>query len=822
MMDRSTQRELIKSLLQLNDVMRQIDFANDEQKTLVVDGLQAIIKKFQENFSEQKIIYYVEPLQGLENVILSTSWQSMEVDEDKQCVRLCRDIVLEIVNTLRKEKDIKKEIVFLPYKASMWDSLESVWKAAYEDKEHCNTYVIPIAYADRKPDGTPALWHCERDEYPDYVPVLDWHDYTWERLKKMHPDIIFIHNPYDNYNAVTSIDSQYYSDRLKKCTDKLVYIPYFVLQEPEKADEDIESKLANFVLTPGVFNADKTIVQSEVMRQIYIKILLRSTNIKERCYWEKHILGIGSPKIDKVVLSKCKNFDLPEKWKKLIEGKKVILYNTSLTAVLRNSDKVCNKLRIVLDTFRRRMDVILWWRPHPLMKATIRSLISECYRDYENIETQYVKDGWGIYDISAQLERAIACSDGYYGDCSSVLNLYEITNKPIMIENFLNTTGMDMDRIPVWMHDYCIVGDSLWFVHGTINALMKYSINNHKLTVERILENENIWQDAAFCGVQYYRNKIFLIPASGRRILVYDLNKKEERIIWETNSKCKQLFRKSYVKGNVLYAIPRDYDYILEIDMLTETVIKKVNWKEVAAKKISKDSIKHIWAVSWNNDDILVLALEGSNLCLIYDMRIGLIKGYFVGTNDNVYSAVACAGEYVFFWENKKRNIVKVSLIDMSYEQYKTNYPNCMIYAIGKELFVIESVDTGEFWIMNTDVQIVYHQLHNEREYNSTLYYPYHNGVWMENTIDGQHYYYDRNVFELNIYDSYFNSIKEKILLPKVESEKLRLELSLQASGKVHEMDLYQLEDWLNNTPKGNDISYKKDIGKAIYDKLVR
>ena len=29
--------------------------------------------------------------------------------------------------------DDKKEVVFLPYKASMWDSLESVWKAADED-----------------------------------------------------------------------------------------------------------------------------------------------------------------------------------------------------------------------------------------------------------------------------------------------------------------------------------------------------------------------------------------------------------------------------------------------------------------------------------------------------------------------------------------------------------------------------------------------------------------------------------------------------------------------------------------------------------------
>ena len=50
-------------------------------------------------------------------------------------------------------KHSKKNIVFLPYKASMWDSLESIWKTAYEDKSYCNTYVVPIPYADIDANG---------------------------------------------------------------------------------------------------------------------------------------------------------------------------------------------------------------------------------------------------------------------------------------------------------------------------------------------------------------------------------------------------------------------------------------------------------------------------------------------------------------------------------------------------------------------------------------------------------------------------------------------------------------------------------------------
>ena len=37
------------------------------------------------------------------------------------------------------------KVVFMPYKASMWDSLESIWMAADKD-ERCEALVVPITY----------------------------------------------------------------------------------------------------------------------------------------------------------------------------------------------------------------------------------------------------------------------------------------------------------------------------------------------------------------------------------------------------------------------------------------------------------------------------------------------------------------------------------------------------------------------------------------------------------------------------------------------------------------------------------------------------
>ena len=335
--------------------------------------------------------------------------------------------------------DSKKEVVFLPYKASMWDSLESVWLAADAD-ENCDAYVIPIPYYDKNPDGSLAQMHYEGDLYPDYVPVIHYDDYNFE---EHHPDIIFIHNPYDEFNHVTSVHPFFYSKNLKRFTERLTYIPYFVLAEISPDNEETVERIQHFCLLPGVFNADKVIVQSEDMRQIYINVLTKATNglLGGRTYWEEKILGLGSPKLDKLANTRKEDLVIPEEWKKIIQRpdgsrKKVILYNTSIDALLKNSDRMTAKIKNVLMFFKEKQDeAALLWRPHPLIKATIESMRPDLWQEYNTIVEQYRKDEWGIYDDTSDMDRAIVISDAYYGDASSLVQLYKKTGKPVMIQN---------------------------------------------------------------------------------------------------------------------------------------------------------------------------------------------------------------------------------------------------------------------------------------------------------------------------------------------------------------------------------------------------
>lgn len=348
-----------------------------------------------------------------------------------------RKALIQVSNSVRNDIKIRQEVVFLPYKASMWDSLESVWKAACEDPD-CDAYVVPIPYYDKNPDGSFREMHYEGDQYPKDVPVVWYEDYDFAGRR---PDMIFIHNPYDEYNYVTSVHPDFYTGKLKEYTDKLVYIPYFILAEPNLEDKDSYKGMAHFCTLPGVMNADRVIVQSEDMRKAYISILSETYGEETKAVWAKKILGLGSPKVDKVLNTRKEDLEMPEEWLKIVQKpdgsrKKIILYNTSVIALLEKGDKMLEKMRDVFRVFKENRDeTALLWRPHPLIQATIESMRPQLWEEYRKLREQYRTEGWGIYDDSPDMDRAIAVSDAYYGDPSSLVQLYQKVGKPVMIQD---------------------------------------------------------------------------------------------------------------------------------------------------------------------------------------------------------------------------------------------------------------------------------------------------------------------------------------------------------------------------------------------------
>ena len=331
--------------------------------------------------------------------------------------------VIKIENSVKNElKPNRIEMAFLSYKASMSDSLESIYLAAKADP-NCDAFWIPIPYYDRKPDRSFATMHYEGPEcYGADFECTDWQSYDIETRR---PDAIFTFNPYDAGNLVTSVHPDFYCERLRNFTEMLVYVPYFVSGD---------NVVGHFCTLAGCVFAHKTMLQSEKTRDYYIREF-KNAYADRYGKAEEKFVALGSPKFDKIINSKRDSFTLPDEWVKIISDRKVVFYNSSVGAILAGNEKYLHKVKHVMKTFRERDDVVLWWRPHPLNEATYASMRPLLFGEYERIVEEYQTAKWGIFDDTVDLHRAITFSDAYYGDVSSLLMMYAATGKPVLVQN---------------------------------------------------------------------------------------------------------------------------------------------------------------------------------------------------------------------------------------------------------------------------------------------------------------------------------------------------------------------------------------------------
>lgn len=439
---------------QLSDLVKTLDIACEELKKQKDEKLRNSCAEIQEFVSG--MFDYTEATVG-KNTKLSESLKKLyeilyDTSRDKTHIRQILEIVDEMKEMIGNLEADKIEVVFFCYKASMSDSLESVYFAAKADPA-CDAYFVPVPYFDRNPDGSLGQMHFEGEGcYSEQYELTDWQEYN---VQVRRPDIIFIMNPYDNQNFVTSLHPYFYSSRLKDCTDMLVYIeyglPYWLYRDP-CAEELREEYEKNSILLPAHLHARYDIRYAKELAEAHKPIFAAYPEIAQQYHMtpekiQEKFVPLGSPKFDKVLNTGREDYFLPEKWKRKIEGKKVILYNTGLTELLKSNGQqkefmgeylprdswYFRKLRSIIKAFKMREDVILWWRPHPLFDATLRSRCSELLEEYQTIVHDFKSFDRGIYDDTEDLHRAIAWSDGMISDESSLLLLYTATGRPFYI-----------------------------------------------------------------------------------------------------------------------------------------------------------------------------------------------------------------------------------------------------------------------------------------------------------------------------------------------------------------------------------------------------
>lgn len=423
-----------------------------EKKDLlnILDDILNKIEYYGVNYLKENIDYINQNLNQInalsnnkinaENIDIQ-KFESLNIDDEQSVIELI-NCIEEFNYKLKEYDDIKIEIAFLPYKVSMWDSFESVYKAAKNDNR-CNCSVVPIPYYELGENRKPIKLCYEGSMFPKDIEITPYEMYNIEELK---PDIIYIHNPYDDLNKLTCIDPRYFSDKLCNYTDMLVYIPYYIDGSYINSEEHL-----HFSSNPGPINATKIITQSEVHRRLFI----------ENGFSESKVLNLGIPKFDKII-EVCKNeWPIDDEWEEKLENKKVFLLNLTIDDVLNNVNWG-NELINFIKEFENDNSIGLILRSHPLMEVTLKTMVPEYHDLYERIINIAKTFENIIIDNTPDTFMAIKKSDALISGYSSILFQYLATEKPIL--SFMKDDKIDETR------EYCLDYLGVYFENKEVTA----------------------------------------------------------------------------------------------------------------------------------------------------------------------------------------------------------------------------------------------------------------------------------------------------------------------------------------------------------------
>lgn len=527
----------------------------------------------------------------------------------------------------------KMKIVFMPYKASMWDCMESVWEAADKD-EQCEVYVIPVPYYERNQDGGIEKECYEGALFPREVPIVSYKSFS---LEKEHPDVIYIHNPYDAANYVTSVHPDYYSSELKKYTDVLVYIPYYILGNGPMPEA--HQKL------PAYMYADKIIVQD----------LEKAESLSDYVPEDK-IAVIGSPKVDRLLKLERKKKEIIENyisqaWREKIAGKKVILFNVSITGILQYSKYAMNKIRYVISTFEEREDVVLLWRPHPLVEATLKSMRPEMHKEYMEIKNTFVHKGKGILDESADAGIATVISDAYVGEnSSSLVHYFGVLGKPVFYINWIILEYKNESRDFLFFRKFLKEDKSIFFVplnKGLGSALYQFNLESGMINRVREFPGipDNIWGCYIY-GLKV-ENKIVFVPYNLKDIYIYDIEKKHGiKLILSEADDYEMLFGGAVEYNGKVFLIPECYPAIVAIDIENFEVCE---FKECIAPFLSEEKNKRLFTLAYLKvDQYLYLASVNESKMIKFNMEDGNYEIKEIGKHEYGFGHMIFDGTY--FW----------------------------------------------------------------------------------------------------------------------------------------------------------------------------
>ncbi|WP_033168595.1 hypothetical protein [Clostridium sp. KNHs205] len=560
-----------------------------------------------------------------------------------------------------------KEVVFLPYKVSMWDSMESIWKAAYQNP-YVECHVVPIPYYDRNSKGELLDMHYEGADYPEYVPIESWKQYI---LSVHKPDVVFIHNPYDHYNYVTCVHPSFFTEEIKKYTDKLVYVPYFYTN---KLYPDIHLEMVAYI------HCDNIVVQNDWVKKQFAGTI-----------FDKKVISLGNPKLDCILNYQAEN-RFPKELKQYIGKKKIVLVNTSITDFIENSKFAIEKLLFVIKNLSKYKELLVIWRPHPLLEASIKSMRSDKYDQFVECKREVQAIDNCIIDTKMNLDELIVACDAYIGEeKSSMVVLFASLGKPIFI---LNNNRIIEEDCEEYFFDFFKKGNEIYFASGSFPGICRARLNDGIVEEVFPIEIESRFDYRYFTDICEYKNVLYFSPFNADRIISFDLEDKTTKKVMIRQSSYPNYNRILSVKSS-LWFIPTTNENLLQLE---PEKLREHYYSEpisIIARNAQEQGYYSMFAAC-NIGKTIYIATPTSNVVSIFDTVNKKSYENTIGMENKGYWHMIFDGRDIWMLPYKGKNIMRWNPV-MNNVTELNSYPKGFLTLEPDKDYFIQLVDCDTY-----------------------------------------------------------------------------------------------------------------------------
>lgn len=360
--------------------------------------------------------------------------------------------------------------------------------------------------------------------------------------------------------------------------------------------------------------------------------------------------------------------------------RKVVLVNTHLDNIINSPDALVERLK-ELFSLLKKYSVVILWRPHPLSRATISSMSGNLVDSYEKLIEDFRGMPQGIYDDTGDLDRAIALSDFYIGDSSSLVQLYAATKKPMMV--LFPIKKNQFSYMCLHFHAGVQNGDLVYFSAMHFNGFFKLHYASGHIEYLGRFEQEQL-KPNLHCGAYIQGDVCWFFPKFGDCVARINLITLEQRFLdvsqyLETYDEYK--FKDVVAGDHEVWLIPKGASGILNINLNTEEVKCFDNWPDGVL--FGKESTPFSSAVLIGGK-LVICPYDMANFTIL-DTRTGKMSLSAEKIPSRTYSGIAfdgrclwlspLMGDHIYKWD-MERGIgkkIRCDLVDLT--------QNCCKYA---------------------------------------------------------------------------------------------------------------------------------------------